>query len=117
MPPKAKVTWKAEHAALLQKGFQELGWDPTITAGKDINSLVKTAIREDKEFEPLLAFFSVNEGGKQPNNNKIYGHYKEQGSEYYTRMARAGFRSTCCCLIVMLVDSFVGQQSLSYTLH
>lgn len=83
MPPRKQqqVSWKPEHAQLLQKGFHEHGWDPLETDGKTIKSKIQSV---PKIFEPLKPFFSLNEGGTRSNNNGVYQHYKTQGSEYIT---------------------------------
>jgi len=96
MPPKAakaSVTWSPGDAALMLKGFRELGWDPLILDGKQINGIIKATINQRApEFDSLKVYFSVKEGGTRPSNNGIYKHYKDIASEYIVKLAKLGIR-------------------------
>ena len=82
--PKKQVSWKPEHAQALLKGFREHGWDPNETSGKTINATIRSV---PSIYDDLKDFFSKSEAGMRPNNNGLYGHYKNQGSEYITFIA------------------------------
>jgi len=100
MPPKARAksapvggTWGPAEAALMNKGFRELHWDPHTTDGRVINTVIKNTISERApEFDSLKTFFSVNEGGTRPSNNGLYKHYKDIASEYIVLLAKIGIR-------------------------
>jgi hypothetical protein len=82
--------WKAKHAVLMHKGFCKLGWDPLEIKGKNILPFIVKAIEDHEEFKPLERFLLTSMGGVKKSNNKIYGHYKTEASEYTTDMARRG---------------------------
>jgi hypothetical protein len=91
MPPRKKLmTWKPEHASLLQSGFTLHNWDPEATEGRAINNIIKSSLEIFDKLKPF--FFSVAEGGEKSNNNQIYAHYKAQASEYITSLAHGGMR-------------------------
>jgi hypothetical protein len=94
----ATTSWDANHAALYQRGFRELGWDPLETKGTEIKGIIDGAISTDGDFESLRWLFSKTQGGEKDNNNNLYYHYKAEASEYITQLARIGIRSMCYCL-------------------
>jgi hypothetical protein len=91
MPPKSKnsVRWKPEHAAALQKGFREYNWDPEEKNGRTICTIIRSV---PEIFSILQPFFGTSYGGTKANNNPIYLHYKSQGSEFITLLAKGGIR-------------------------
>lgn len=92
----ATSSWDANHAALYQKGFRDLGWDPLEIKGPAIKEIIEGAIANDGDFESLRWLFSKKQGGEKDSNSNLYYHYKEEASEYITQLARIGIRSRCC---------------------
>ena len=91
----ATTSWDASHAALYQKGFRDLHWDPLETKGLAIKDIIEGAISTDGDFESLRWLFSKTQGGEKDSNSNLYYHYKEEASEYITQLARIGIRSMC----------------------
>jgi hypothetical protein len=91
LPPKSKnsIRWKPEHTAALQRGFAEHNWNPEEKDGKTIFTIVRSV---PEIFEIIRPFLSKNYGGTKENNNILYKHYKTQGSEFITLLAKKGIR-------------------------
>jgi hypothetical protein len=110
----ATTTWdSAHHAALYQKGFRELHWDPLETSGPAIKLIIEQAIAADADFEGLRWLFSTKLGGEKDSNNNLYYHYKSEASEYITQLARIGIRSRCHHIAACLFYPFFFSSSFS----
>mgnify|MGYP006360389313 FL=1 len=113
----ATTSWDANHAALYQRGFRDLQWDPLETKGPAIKAIIEEAISADSAFETLRWLFSKASGGEKDSNSGLYYHYKEEASEYITQLARIGIRSMCClsslsCPCFLLLSSLTLSSSL-----
>ena len=61
----ATTSWDANHAALYQRGFRDLQWDPLETKGPAIKAIIEEAISADSAFETLRWLFSKASGGRR----------------------------------------------------
>ena len=62
----ATTSWDANHAALYQRGFRDLQWDPLETKGPAIKAIIEEAISADSAFETLRWLFSkASRGGRR----------------------------------------------------
>lgn len=89
----ATTAWDSNHAALFQRGFRELDWNPLEEGGAAIGAIVENAIAEHADFGALRWLFSEKQGGEKKSNSNLHYHYKVEASEYITQLARSGIRS------------------------